>query len=210
MASLALTTLLTILGAGVAAPVLAGSVAYEIKMDTSPPFVQGAGGFIEISTTAVHPPASPTVSSRVFGVQTDGVLGAVLGSAGTATGDLRTADGVTADNTTDYSVLVQSFSVGTYFDAFVTLSGTEIGSGAAGSLSETTLLVSFFDSGANGEIGGWLINPNGRVDGTIFTGTSDPRVQIFVVPEPSGLALLGLGLACIAVASSGRTMRCHF
>ena len=94
----------------------------------------------------------------------------------------------------------QGFSVGTFFDAFVTLTGTEIGQGAtgpAGTHSSFSLIIYKGFSYDDAQI---YPNNTGAVDGTFFISTT-PGVSVSVIPEPSGLALLGLGLAAIAAAS---------
>ena len=194
----------------------AGSVTYEILADTSG-LIPGSGGLIDISLNPAFPPASPSVSAVVFNPMTDGTLGASTPISGTAAGDLTTPGGVTANNTQPANELIQNFSVGSFFDVFVTLSGSEIGPGAVGPASGTVFSLFVFDSGT-GSLGAQLtVNPNvdgnGNpiIDGTVGIMTSGPQVQVILVsgtvPEPTSVVLLGIGLIAVAGCSRFRNRR---
>ncbi len=145
IASRGLAVLLAVAGAAIASPADAGSVSYEILVDTSG-LSQGSGGYIDISLNPTIAQSPATVAVQVFNPITDGTLGVANTVNGTATGDLTTPMGVTADNTATMNELTQSFSVSSFFDVFVTLSGPEIGTGATGPWSGTMFNLSIFDS----------------------------------------------------------------
>jgi PEP-CTERM motif len=229
--SFALATLLTGTGAGLFNPARAGSLTYEIIVDTSTAdsgLVSGPGGLIVVSLSPAFPPMSPSVSMQVFGASSDGVLGSVSSSTGT-TGDLTTM--VTANNTQsseldqNFSIAPGSFPAHSFFDVFVTLSGSEIGPGAVGPVSGTVFSLNIYDSViTDPPIGiSFTVNPNvdsnGNpiADGTVTWMTtvnlmpaSAPITvipQTGAVPEPSSVMLLGLGLATVAVAGRVRRSR---
>lgn len=180
----------------------AGSVTYDILADTSG-LTQGPNGSIVIVFTPDFPQSPASVSVDVLGPITDGTLGGATPITGTAAGDLRSPGGVTADNSAATNELTQDFSVGSFFDVFVTLSGPEVGPGATGPWSGTEFGLTLFDS--NGQLEGvtLIVNPNTDqfgnpiVDGTVGIVTTGP-VRVNLIPEPSGVVLMGLGLGTIA------------
>ncbi len=122
-----------------------------------------------------------------------------------------------ADNTQTANELEQNFSVGSFFDVFVTLSGPEIGPGAVGPATGTVFSFFVFDS-FTGELGAQFtvnpnvdINGNPIVDGTVGITTTASQVQVIplggVVPEPSGIVLLCFGVFAIAGSSRFRHRR---
>jgi hypothetical protein len=183
----------------------AGSLSYEIVFNTSG-FVQAPGGFVDIQLSPSMPSAAPaSVSASIYSPITDGNLGGVSFTNGTAAGDLTTV-GVTMDNTQPGNELTQDFSVGSFFDVFVTLSGSEICPGANGTFSGTVFQVAVGDSGTSTSTAMLTVNPNGgMVDGTVGISTMGPIIVIPLssVPEPSSVVMLGLG----AVAVIGRFRR---
>ena len=211
-----LAALLAMAIAGTSGQAHAGSVTYEIKADTSS-LVQGPGGLIDISLSPAYAQSPATVSLQVFNPITDGTLGQVVPVFGNATGDLTTPSGVTADNSTVPNELQQFFTVASFFDVFVTISGSEIGAGASGAWSGTVFQLSIFDSQVNGkELWGQLIvnpnqdqNGNPIVDGTVGTAVSGPEVQIIqlAIPEPASLVLLSLGMGAVVAIGRWRPMR---
>jgi hypothetical protein len=196
--------------AGLVGTAMAGSIAYEISFDTSG-LIPGPGGLVDVSLGVSIPPASPSVSVQVFNPTTDGVLGAATPIAGTAAGDLTTPGGVTANNTMAVNELSQNFTVGSFFDVFVTISGSEIGPGAVGPWSGSVFSLSLFDSGTGMEAAVFTVNPhvddsgNPIVDGTIGI-TSIGAVEV-AVPEPTSIVLLGLGLGAILAVRRLRKRR---
>ena len=224
IASLGVAALLAVAVTGISGKANAGSVTYEIKYDTSV-LVPGAGGLIDFYLDATNPTASQTpptpasVSVRAYNPSTDGILSSTIPVSGNAMGDLTTPAGVTTDNSTAPNELQQRFSVASFFDVFVTLSGSEIGPGASGNWSGTVFTLSVFDSQPSGNYlyAQFSVNPNvdqnGNpiVDGTVGTATSgvllpngQNAVQIIqlAVPEPSSVVLLSLGMG--AVIAIGR------
>jgi PEP-CTERM motif len=196
-------------------PVEAGSVTFEILADTSG-LTPGPGGLIDISLNPAFPPGSASVSASVFDPTTDGTLGAATPISGTATGDLTTPGGVSANNTQSANELTQNVTVGSFFDVFVTLSGSEVGPGAVGPFSGTVFSLIVFDSGTGHVAVQLTVNPNvganGNpiIDGTVGIMTSGPQVMVnqqSSVPEPSSVSLLSLGLGAVVVISRRRKRR---
>jgi PEP-CTERM motif len=201
--SLGLGALLAIAVAGPARSLYAGSVTYEILVDTSG-LVPGPGGFVDIQLSPSTVPSSATVTASVFGANPIGDVGAVTFTNGTAAGDLSTPAGVTMNNSQAGNEQEQNFTVSSFFDVFVTLSGSEIGPGATGPFTGTVFNFSLFDSGSGSLQATLTVNPNGGlVDGTIGITTSGLEVIVTTpVPEPSSIVLLCLGLG--AVVAIGR------
>ncbi len=189
----------------------AGSVTYEILADTSG-LAPGPNGSVDVLLTPDFPRAPASISVDVFHPITDGTLGAATPLTGTAMGELTSPGGVTADNSATANELSQDFSVGSFFDVLVTLSGPEVGQGAIGPWSGTEFGLTLFDSAGDLVGATLIINPNRDqhgnpiVDGTVEIDTTGPvRVILASVPEPSGIVLIGLGLA--AIAGPGRLRR---
>jgi PEP-CTERM motif len=203
-ASLGLAALLAIAVAGVPGQAHAGTVTYEIKADTSGLY-QGPNGLIDIALNPASAQSPASVSARVFDPITDGMLGVANTVYGTATGDLTTPTGVTADNSTTANELTQAFTVASFFDVFVTLSGPEIGS-ATGNFSGTVFNLYIFDSQVNGTFlyGTLSLDP----DGIFVPNTSGPQVQIIplAIPEPSSVVLMSLGMGAVVAIGRRRPM----
>jgi hypothetical protein len=214
--SIGLASLLAAAVAGSFQPAHAGSVSYEIKFDTSS-LVPGPGGLIDIALNPAFAESPATVSVDVFNPTTDGTLGAATPISGTATGDLTTPAGVTANNSTLQNELTQDFTVKTFFDVFVTLSGPEVGSGAVGPFSGTVFSLTIFDSGTGMEGATLTVNPNigpngmPIVDGTVGISTTGQQVMVIpvgpVVPEPSSMVLMGLGGVALVTIGRSRSKR---
>jgi PEP-CTERM motif len=219
IASLALATLAAV--ASLSIPARAGSVTYQVLVNSSG-LAHGPDGLIDMQLNASFPPGPPSVSALVYNPSTDGTISSGASASdpavGTAAGDLTTAGGVTMNNTA-FSEVGQDFAVKSYFDVFVTLSGSEIGAGAVGPWSGTVFSLTVYDSVITdpGLSATFMVNPNidgnGNpiIDGTVAVSTSGGNVmaiQQFSVPEPSSIALLGLGLGAV-VAASGRRRWCR-
>jgi hypothetical protein len=104
--------------------------------------------------------------------------------------------------------LLQNFSVGSFFDIFVTFSGPEIGPGSS-VFSGTTfsLLVGDSQSNFTGAVG--YVNPNfpPTLDGTVSFLPGAGVTVTQVTPEPAGVVLMGLGLAGIVAVGRWRSKR---
>jgi PEP-CTERM motif len=207
--SLGLAALLAVAAGGSANPTYAGSVTYEIIADTTfadSGLIAGPGGYVDMQlnpSILPVPLTPPTVTATVFNATTDGTIGGY--AMGTPTGDASGSlpTGVTLDNS-QFAVaneVTQSFAVNSFFDVFVTFSGSEIGPGANGSFTGTTFSFTIYDNTLN-TIGAQItVNPNGGVvDGTVVPTFMSPTVQVILansVPEPSSVVLMGLGLASV-------------
>ena len=139
--------------------------------------------------------------------------GAANPVSGSATGDLTTPGGVTANNAAGPNELVQGFSVASFFDVFVTISGSEVGPGAVGPTTGTVFSVFVYDSSGNSEAAQLTVNPNvdmnGNpiIDGKVGIMTTGPQVQVILagsVPEPSSVVLMGLGIGAVVVIGRRR------
>ena len=170
-------------------------MTFEILVNTSG-LAQGPGGLIDMQLSPAYPPGSPSVSALVFNPTTDGTIssGASLSdpATGTAAGDLTTPAGVSMNNTA-FSEIGQDFTVASFFDVFVTISGTEIGPGAVGPFSGTVISLTVFDSGSGMESTTFTVNPNidgnGNpiIDGTIGYSTSDGNVTVIAQSQSPNL-----------------------
>ncbi len=215
IASRGLAMLLAVAGAVIASPAHADSVTYEMLVDTSS-LTPGPGGYVDISLNPTIAQSPATVSVQVFNPITDGTLGAANTVYGTATGDLTTPMGVTADNSATMNELRQNFAVASFFDVFITLSGPEIGPGATGPWSGTVFSLSIFDSEVNFAGASLTVNPdmdrNGNpiVDGTVGISTTGPQVQVIEltpIPEPSSFVLMSLGTGAVVAVGRRRFRR---
>jgi len=205
MTKLALAAVLA--AACLSSPVRAGTMSYEVLINTTG-LMQGPGGLIDMILASTTYPGSPSVSAEIYnavpaGSITPGFDPVNDPAMGTIAGDL-TGGGVTMNNT-QYSQGGQDFVVGSFFDVFVTLSGSEIGPNAVGPLSGTVVTINLFDSGSGSESATFTVNPNSVVDGTIAAVPSDSNVTIVsIVPEPASVVLFGVGMVTIAAVSRYR------
>jgi hypothetical protein len=198
-------------GAGSTNPAHAGSATYEILVNTTAAgLAPGAGGFVDIQlnpATAQGPP--PSVSISTSGVSTDGTLGSVMLETGTAAGSLPGT--VTMNNsvgTPTTNELLQGFTVHSFFDVFVTFSGSEIGPGGSG-FSGTVFSLLVGDSTGNFTGATGFVNPDfpPTIDGKVGFLSGAGVTVIQVVPEPSGFVLMGLGLGGTVAVGRWRRKR---
>ena len=140
---------------------------------------------------AASSPVSPSVSVQIYNPSTNGTLGSVYETDGTASGDLTTPSGVTMNNTQSVSLLDQDLTLGSFFDVFVTLSGREIGSSPTGHTG-TQFYFGLVD-GASGEL-----HALGVVSGgTVNWSTSSDGIRVIPltagVPSPRASCCSGWG-----------------
>jgi hypothetical protein len=206
MIPLGLATLLGVAGAGYSNPAHAGTLTYEILANTSG-LLAGAG-LIDIQLNPSAVPSSATVTAQVFGANPIGDVGTVTFTAGTAAGDLSKSAGVTMNNSMLTNEQTQNFTVTSFFDVFVQLSGTEIGPGATGSFTGTVFTLNIYDSKFDSVGATLTVNPKqGIVDGTVGISTTGPQVSVNAVPEPSGIVMMGLGLGALVAIARRRRAR---
>lgn len=217
LATPALAALLAAALAGSPGPARAGSLSFEILFDnTTDGLTLGPGGELVIDLNPSMVPSSPTVTAHLYGADPIGDVGAIDPANTTGSyGDLSTPPGVTLDNSTLTNQQAQFFTVTSFFDVFVTLSGPEIGPGATEPWTGTVLTFTLYDAAGDTATATLTVNPNVNgsgqpiVDGTVGYQVQPAGVVVtpLSVPEPSGMVLLGLGLGAVVVAGRRRMRR---
>ncbi len=185
-------------------PARAGSttMAYEIQIDsTKAGLAQGSNGLLDIQLNPSTVPSSANVLATVSNVSTDLTLGSPM-ATGDASGQLQpgTSDKVTLDNGKSYNDLNQTaiLPAGSYLDVLVAITVTD--PTATGS-SGTAFFLSLYDSNTSDPAANatFTVQADGSVTQSMTAG-----VTITSVPEPSTLAMLGLGLSVIAMVGRRR------
>jgi hypothetical protein len=215
LATPALAVLLVAAVAVSPGPARAGSLTFEIQFDnTKDGLTLGPGGELDIQLNPNMKPASPTVTANFFGPNPIADVGAIdPGNTTGSYGDLSKPGGVTMSNALALNEQAQFFTVTSFFDVFVTLSGPEIGQGATGPFTGTVLTFTLYDAAGKPAAATLVVNPNvdshGNpiVDGTVKYQVQPTGVLVTLVPEPSGGLLLGLGAVAVGAWRCRRTRR---
>jgi hypothetical protein len=188
-----------------AAPAVAGPLSYAVTVDTSA--LAGTAGALDLQFNPADP-LSPSATVSVSNVLTDGTLGAVPslsgGAAGVLPGALSIANSAQAPGTNELS---QPFTYGNTLSFVLTLSGAALdqpnGLGSTFSLFllDGTGMPQLADLNFSplGQVLDVNLNGDGTITPIVYPTVSGSSVvtatPLAVVPEPSSLALLGLGLA---------------
>jgi hypothetical protein len=191
--------------AGAPAPARAASSTWEILINASQAgLTPTTSGNVDLTLNAGSQPPSPTVSARVFGLATDGMVGGVTAGSGTPAGDVSglLPGTVLMDNGGANNELTQDYVVGSFFDVFVTLSGSDIGNPSVP--VGTTFSVTVYDAAGNAATGQLLVNQDGSVTPQWSPDSGVMVIPATLVPEPSSAVMAGLGLVAIAGISRRR------
>ncbi len=185
-------------------PARAGSTTtlFEIQIDsTTAGLATGPGGLLDMQLNPSTVPSSANVTATVFNLSTDLTLGAPM-TTGDASGQLQpgTSDKVTLDNGKSYNDLNQTANLpaGSYLDVFVAITVTD--PTATGS-SGTAFFLNLYDSKLSDASATATLTI--QADGSV-TQSMTAGITITSVPEPSTLAMLGLGLSVIAMVGRRR------
>ena len=184
-----------------------GGVQYQVTVNTTS--INATTGFLDFQFN----PGNGTSQSAtaVLSNFSGGVAGAVNSVSGNVTGSLPGT--VTMINSTPFQELFQTFTFGNSFSFLLNLSGPALDTPNGTSTAGTTFGLGLYDSAQNpiltsqgattGFAGQMQINLNGSTTPTGFLqSTGAPSVVTFVqvvVPEPSAMGLVGLGLALLLV-----------
>jgi PEP-CTERM motif len=186
----------------------AGSISYEVTVDTTS--LAGTTGGLQFTLIAGNTPAPPDTST-ITAFKSDGVLVPPPTTVGDVLGVLPST--MSMDNQNP-SLYFQSLTFGTFIDYIVTLTST------AGDPSSADTTFSFYLFDANGNPISNSNSPSGEafdinIEGP--SGTFDPPAVFFppppitlvqingVVPEPSSIVLLGIGLGAILFRARRRS-----
>jgi hypothetical protein len=203
---LALTGALVSAGPQWATTARAGSISYEVKVDTSS--LAGTSGGLEFTFAAGNTPA-PLDTSTITMFTSDGVLAP---PPPTTSGDvLGVLPATMSMDNQNPSLYFQPFTYRTFIDYIVTLTST------AGNPSSADTLFAFYLFDQNGNPVSGPGSPSGEVLDINIEGPSgavDPPVTypppsitvtpLNAVPEPSSIVLLGVGLGAILVRARRR------
>jgi hypothetical protein len=187
------------------------SVIYTISGNTAG--LAGTGGYLDFQFNPAAP-AAPAATATITGLSTDGTLIESTVITGGASGSLPGT--VKIVNSTGLNEAMQQLTYGTKLSFNLSLTFTP------DTVNGTTFAFLFLDP--NSPANGYSKGPSGEaVDITVFTATdieirgpfgpasnspgfpSTPTLT--VVPEPSGLVLLGLGVGVMAMAGYEHSRR---
>jgi hypothetical protein len=190
----------------IAARLTAGTVAFQIRVDTSPLQTLGSG-FIDLQ---LNPGATDALAvQQLFTTfQSDRVVGAAT-LTGAASGSLSAPGGAMLQNQTSFNDIFQEMAWGSFFSFYTCLCGPGIGGSA---ITGTTFSLSLFGpdsftplltTNPDGSLAHIDINPDGSVTPATFAddaGVKRAAIQDAApCPEPaSGAGLLELaGIALL-------------
>ncbi len=190
----------------------AGSISYEVTVDTSS--FAGTTGGLQFTLIAGNTPA-PLDTATITAFTSDGSLFTPPTTSGDVMGELPAT--ISMDNQNP-SLYFQSITFGNIFDYVVTLTST------AGDMTSADTTFSFYLFDASGNPITGANSPSGEafdinIQGP--SGTFDPPAVYYppppitliqlngAVPEPSTIVLLGLGLAAISLRSLSRRRKPH-
>jgi hypothetical protein len=221
--------------AGGASSARAGSVSYLVDVNTTG--LAGQAGYLDAQLAAAAPPVSSTVTVTIQNVASDATPGPVTSAVGDVSGSFSNTPLVLGNDNAGSSIpglseLQQTGTYGTFISFTLTISGSEVNGGPSVPFTGTVFSLILEDStqtGLNqgpmaGEAFDIYVNPGGSltvtpndpyiaggpVPGYAPASGNFPSVIISpaaVVPEPSGVALLSLGLGAVAVFGRFRTRR---
>jgi len=220
-------------GAGVT-EALAGSVSYQVDINTT----GGAGqsGFLDAQLATAAPPATASVTVTIADYSSNATAGPVTFTAGDVSGSFSSTPLVLANDNAASSIpglsaLQQMGTAGTFLSFRLTVAGSEVNGGSGVPFTGTVFSFVLEDSNQTGLNTGPLlgeafdiyVNPGGSVT----VAPNDPYVaggpvpgyapasgqypQVIIspvaIPEPSSIVLLSIGAVAVAVAGCRRKRR---
>ncbi len=197
---------------GFASPAIAGPVTYDVTVNTSS--ISGAAGSLDFNFNP-GPLVTQSASLQIFSFTSDGSL---VNCAANIQGFCPTGDvsgqlpgPLTFDNGSGFNDYFDDFTFGTTLSFEVSLYGPALSAPDGVSTSGSTFAFSMFSDVAGtvptlttDTTDGFAFTVDVNLDGTttvnLFSSQTDVvPAAVIATPEPSGLSLLGTGLACMGV-----------